>query len=389
MSIRVVCPLCNAKIKAPDSAAGKEVKCPRCATQIMIPTSMAVVVLPPPVVTKPNPSASPFDNTDGDEKPAKKPRRNNRTEEEPYDEPRREQSQPTASGAAHSLGIASLILGVLGFILSLVPCIGMLSLPISALGLLLGLVGGTVSLVRSGRGIGFPIAGSFLNAFAIGIAFIWVIAAASIGEIGKQDKMPNQVVETNVNKGDDKSVTKKTKTEDEGADDSTPKGDNKTATKKTKTEDEWADASTSFAKQGDIRVRITGAKIGRVELTDIGKLGTKSKDELLQVSLTIENLSETKLVSYRGWGSVDFGTQPGLTDNFGNVYKTIGFGIFNHPISQIKQTDIYPGKTVSDIIVFSLPVQNTQHLRLKLPARNFQGNGELRFQIPKNMYASD
>lgn len=37
MPLQVVCPSCNAKLKAPDSAAGKRTKCPKCQTVIAVP----------------------------------------------------------------------------------------------------------------------------------------------------------------------------------------------------------------------------------------------------------------------------------------------------------------------------------------------------------------
>ena len=44
MSIVVTCPSCAANIKAPDAAAGKKVKCPKCTSTIAVPAAA-----PPPV----------------------------------------------------------------------------------------------------------------------------------------------------------------------------------------------------------------------------------------------------------------------------------------------------------------------------------------------------
>jgi predicted Zn finger-like uncharacterized protein len=43
MSIVVTCPSCSANIKAPDAAAGKRVKCPKCTSTIAVPAAA-----PPP-----------------------------------------------------------------------------------------------------------------------------------------------------------------------------------------------------------------------------------------------------------------------------------------------------------------------------------------------------
>jgi hypothetical protein len=102
--------------------------------------------------------------------------------------------------------------------------------------------------------------------------------------------------------------------------------------------------------------------------------------------LTIENTSENKLIRYQAWGARDFAKQPALVDNFGNSYRTNGFGIFNHPIGQIVgEKAIYPGKLESDVIFFDPPVKGIRFLRLTLPASNFGGEGQLRMQIPASM----
>ena len=39
MPISVVCPTCAAKINAPDKAAGKHVKCPKCGEPLLVPSA--------------------------------------------------------------------------------------------------------------------------------------------------------------------------------------------------------------------------------------------------------------------------------------------------------------------------------------------------------------
>ena len=79
------------------------------------------------------------------------------------------QTQPTRS---NSLGIASLILGILAFLICWIPFVAIVSMPLSGLGLVLGLIGIVLALTRSGYGIGFPIAGSAISALALIIATV-------------------------------------------------------------------------------------------------------------------------------------------------------------------------------------------------------------------------
>lgn len=79
MSIAVVCPECSAKLNAPDSAAGKRVKCPKCQTGITVPAAVAEEAAFEEVVDEPAPQPKPrpkaraiADNDDDVEKPRKR-----------------------------------------------------------------------------------------------------------------------------------------------------------------------------------------------------------------------------------------------------------------------------------------------------------------------------
>src|SRR5262249_38879132 len=53
MTIEAFCAECNVKLKAPDSAVGKKIRCPRCKTVVPVPApDEALEVLPDPPPTK-------------------------------------------------------------------------------------------------------------------------------------------------------------------------------------------------------------------------------------------------------------------------------------------------------------------------------------------------
>lgn len=54
MSIKVKCPSCGAKLKAPDAAAGRPLDCPHCAQVVPVPPPAAA---PPPAVAGPGESS--------------------------------------------------------------------------------------------------------------------------------------------------------------------------------------------------------------------------------------------------------------------------------------------------------------------------------------------
>jgi hypothetical protein len=77
-----------------------------------------------------------------------------------------------------------------------------------------------------------------------------------------------------------------------------------------------------------------------------------------------------------------------LEDNFGNTYKRINFGFSSNPVGAVERSEsIYPNKSVSDVLVFEMPIDTIEYLRLELPAKNFGGTGMLRLEIPKQMIA--
>jgi hypothetical protein len=73
----------------------------------------------------------------------------------------------------NGLGTASLVLGILGLIFSVVPVIGIVAWPLVILGLVLGLVG----ISRAGRGEatnkGVAIAGTVLSSIGLAICVAW------------------------------------------------------------------------------------------------------------------------------------------------------------------------------------------------------------------------
>lgn len=295
-----------------------------------------------------------------------------------------------------SLGVVSLILGVLGFILSWVPLVGILTLPLSALGLLLGAIGVVVAIVRRGSGIGWPIAG----VFTCGLAFL--VAASQVAVIGglaeaaseaaERSRKTNQTpVTTNlphysegarlVNDADLTKDGSESESEPEQVSPEVPESSGEQSL-------EWASADQPV-RQGDVQVRVVRVVEEQTPLKRLGE-NTKSEDELLSVYVEVHNLSTSKKLSYETWQGAQFSVRRDhatLTDNFGNAYKRINFGFGTEISGQVRSDSLYPNKSISDVLVFESPIDDTEHLDLELPADNFGGEGMLRFRIPRKMYA--
>ncbi|HEY7310722.1 MAG TPA: hypothetical protein VH643_15270 [Gemmataceae bacterium] len=95
---------------------------------------------------------------------------------------------PAPTKGVSVLGIISLVMGILGSVISLVPCIGMfVGGPVAGIGLLLGVIGLIVSLTGKQSGVGFPIAGSAVSLLGLCIAGAWLaITTLWVKNIGEE-----------------------------------------------------------------------------------------------------------------------------------------------------------------------------------------------------------
>lgn len=295
----------------------------------------------------------------------------------------------------NSMGVASLVLGVIAFLICWIPLVNLLGVPLSALGLLLGLIGLLVALTRKGASIGYPIAGSAVCGLALFIAIS--MTGAFVGglkkagdELIRESERRNATNQT-VAAAPIASVTPAS----DSPNPETPAGDwtPPAPTPATpppapkKPEVEWASAE-SPVKQNDTQVQVKAVRVGKVPLK--GRYGDgngESKDVLLMIELEISNLSDTKKLEYRTWGgtAMSFGTRTALTDNFDNRYKVVNFGFGNEVVGSVESASIYPGKSVRDVLVFEEPIGKVEHLNLELPASQFGGEGMLRIRIPASM----
>lgn len=153
-------------------------------------------------------------------------------------------------------------------------------------------------------------------------------------------------------------------------------------------EDGWLDATQKSAVAGGANITIASAQIGNVPLKKLSGDLTLSDDKYLMILLVVENKSDTKKINLNTFAgtfaaALDH-TGPTLTDNFGNTYKVIDFPGKDVGM-QADNTSIYPGKSATDLIVFELPVDKVESLKLEMAGKNVGANGTLRFEIPASM----
>jgi phage FluMu protein Com len=214
MPINVTCPTCNATLRAPDTAAGKQIKCPKCQTVITVPGAAAPpesqvtpAAPPPPMAT-----AAPAKAVVSDYEEENRPRRRERDDD--YDDrPRRrwrrssgkgDQQSSSNNGLSIGLGIGAIALGLLAAVFSLVPCCGaIVAWPAGGIGLILGLIGLAVCLMAKEKNVGAMIMtglGSLINVGAIALATIWwvwygAVAANTANNMNKMAQDAQQQIE--------------------------------------------------------------------------------------------------------------------------------------------------------------------------------------------------
>jgi len=149
----------------------------------------------------------------------------------------------------------------------------------------------------------------------------------------------------------------------------------------------WNDAKNAL-RLGDVEVQITGLKVGKVAVKDLFGTDKQSTDDLLTISVEVSNTSTGKKIDFRSWQAerMEFdGVFAALTDNNENTYKRINFGAGTKISGSVGDDSIYPGKSVTDILVFEKPVDTAKLFHLELPGKNFNSEGILRFEIPATM----
>ncbi len=165
------CPHCRSKVSMLEWPVDGPVVCPRCEQQFLINSlTNSTIAIYPQIEMNIEPPArqTDFENW----APTRRATRQGRRQEQDYEvldeiEPRRDWHHPPFNG----LGIASFVLSVCAFVISIVPCIGIGGIPDGALGLVFGLVGFVISS-RNNSSPGFSIAGSVVGGLALMIGIM-------------------------------------------------------------------------------------------------------------------------------------------------------------------------------------------------------------------------
>ena len=334
------CSHCNQSLEAPEELLGQVLKCPSCNKNIQVPKSQ--------IRTAPEAAL-------------------------------RNVSVEIKRGAS-PLGIAALVLGILACLICWIPIIGLLSIPLSIIGLLLGFIGLIMATISKKTGFAFPVGGEIVCLLAIIIAISSTGSCVkAVSEATEKAERTNQFIVPAETPESAPSASAESKLSESGVasgEASTPPPD-----------EQWTNAANAV-QQGDIQVRVTDVSVGKVELERMFGDMAQSQDELLIITVQVNNLSSAKKLDFRTWRGGDFSVGrdvASLCDDNSNSYKRITFGASSVPVGGVSRESVYPGKSVTDVLVFEVPVDVAQWLHIELPAGNFGGEGMIRLEIPASM----
>jgi hypothetical protein len=153
-------------------------------------------------------------------------------------------------------------------------------------------------------------------------------------------------------------------------------------------EPKWTDAGRHSVAVGEVQIGISKVALDFVPLRGILGDADRSQGRELMVHVWVKNVSATRKLDFQGWNRTLSARQHRalLTDNFGNTYKRVEFGLGTSVLGAEEEASIHPGKHVTAVLVFEAPVQNTTYLRLELdPSAVGDRGSPVRFHIPGSM----
>ncbi len=384
MAFVALCSFCRLILRGvPDDRLGSSVECPRCRnsfTLAPVANPEAVMARVRRVLPHPPPPAAPATAV---EEPVSPPRtavaEATAAKSVPADEQLQDDPPVLAPPVAEEVpeatphpvpvpgfpnypGLASFLLGCSAFLAGGVLHAGLATLALGLVGLLLGIIGLIFSsLTRTRRAL--PAAGLAVSLPAL-LLPVLVPSWLGLNPLSDPPRPTNRAGEAVISLSNRGGLRRAT----EG-------------------ETLWADASRDALHHGDVRLRVSSARVGPADFMPVP--GQEPPlDRCLLIGLRLTNAGVTRKMSYAGWDGGDPAQgQPVLRDNQGKTYAAKTFGPGWVVKGRARDATIPPGKFLDDVLAFEAPPGTIDYLRLELPAAAVGAEGKLQMEIPKHMIA--
>jgi HEAT repeats len=412
MPITAECPVCGHKGPVPDTFKGKKVKCHECHNMFTVGGGAAAAAgARPAAKKKSNPDmggsgmnlagangVGPGDATPNPfefENPAPPPPQPTRKSAPGTAKKPAVQASPTSKSAQgrprplkknrnlEPLPIGALVLGGLAAIMGLgaiiiakKDLIGLGSVPVAGFGLLLA-IGGVVTSMGKGWPILVPVLGLLVCLGALPVGGYHTYQLIASGRLSSADEQAKKTTTAAESKPEG-AITPEIRTP--------PTQPNLPPPPPLSNPDEWMDAKQGF-RLGNIVVKVVGLESDVLRGKD-GREVSKDKHALLRIDIMNVGKGDVDYFSWATRPPQGGDPLPQLTDSNGAEVK------WAQPeatilVNQISGAEtIQPGRTVSDILVYAIPPDSTNYLRLELVGSNVGEKGKFRLQVPKGMLAA-
>ena len=309
-----------------------------------------------------------------------------------------------------SLGIVSMILGIVAFMICWIPFVGFIGMPLSVVGLLLGIIGLIDCLANKKAGAAFAFAGILICAIAIWVPIglyrgINAVrenfrAAAELRRTDTGDHAgrywlsdtddSNNWNDLGASKHSDRNLLRSTPDAASKPSDTTDVSSmsNDELFEILEADEPKVHSADEPLVVGYVEIRIASVTVGVVPLTRIdGSLGESAKSHL-SIKIEVKNLSTNRKIRYEGFAGPAFSPyadRASLRDNFGNSYNAVGFKSLAVPVGRTESESVYPSKTIADVLLFEPPVDGIEYLELEMPLKSVEETGEGLIRIPRTM----
>jgi len=366
MTATVHCPFCNDLLGLNDFVPGQGAICPCCRNRVTV-EDLKRAAASASTATKQDSVVPRANGNNLVEVPAAKtnplPDKEQPPRQDRADEEELEGEEESARGDSplsrllrqfDGVTLGAFVAGSVAFFLASIPSLSFLTRPLTGLGLLLGLVGCAVAVMRRPAVLWLPLTVS-------------VLCLGSLFFVGpKQEKRappPPPLVAIPLGKG--------------GMTPSLPIGD-----------DDWVDASANAVRRNDLRVEVVAVRIGSREPTDSKKtVLTKDKRLIIELRVTFVGVlfQEVPLGHWSASPQSPSKHPPILSDNANHRYAQEPVVPTKRQSAAEDKAYLTPGRQLIDVLVFPVPPPEVKYLRLELPASVVGMKGHFRFQVPRGM----
>ena len=268
---------------------------------------------------------------------------------------------PPDRGEKSLLGIGAFFLGSAALLAASIPPLGMLTLPASGVGVVLGIAGLFRRLSKRGGGVGWPAAGLAVSLSVCIVAGLWP-TVLGLAPRGTGAGLPVNERLTLV-----------------------PLMNRTGSAARSATEADWVDASQNAVHKSDLRLVVTSVTVKPVEYKDARGKQAATREKYLVIGLRLSNVGINHTIDYASWGETGQAggeRSPRLQDNFGRTYSLKTFEPGTEVAGRLRRATIGPLKAVQDVLIFEPPAAGIDSLRLELPCSVFGAADKFRLIIP-------